>query len=160
MDKKAEKAAKAAARAEADKKAKAEKEEKAAKVAAEKQAAADAAAAALAVAKAVISTGKKGIELEEHVNGLSPKPTAATLLSEVLSSTSDDDVQGLKWSMNEAYGAALGALARGDVKDQMNSLYAVQKYCHASKFPKIGAKKTSLIQMIFQVLYKYVNVNM
>ena len=91
--------------------------------------------------------------LQEHVAGLSTKPTAAALLTEILAT--EADVQGLKWSMNEAYGAALGALARDSVKDQVSTLYAVQKYCHANKFPKIGAKKTSLIQMMFQVLYKY-----
>ncbi len=153
--KEAEKASKKAAREEAERKVAADKA--AAKAAKDAEAAAAAAKAeeALALAKTIVSSGKKGMQLEEHVRGLATKPTAAALLTEVFTQLSTAEVQGLKWCLPAQYGAALRALVKGS-KDQLAVIYSCQRYCHANKFPKIAGKSqtTPLIMLMFQVLYK------
>lgn len=134
-----------------------EKEEKAAAKAAKDaaiQAEKDAVAAAFNIAKDVYNTGLKGEALAEHISGLSAKPTCGALLTQVLKSLSDDDVNNLKWSTPSEYGSALGSLVK-TAKDQLTAIYACQEYCHDKNFPKIGPKKSSLISLMFQVLYKY-----
>jgi hypothetical protein len=149
-----EKQAKKAAREEAERKALEEKAAAKAAKEAEIAAAAAAAEAALSVASAVFASRKVGVELAEHTAKLALKPTAAALLTEILKNLSEAEVQALKWCVPAQYGAALKELV-GNAKDQLAVIYACQKYCHAHQFPKVGEKKSPLIQLMFQVLYKY-----
>ena len=154
--KETEKALKKAARDAADAKVAEEKAAARAATEAAKAAATAAADAALNVAKEVFATGKKGVPLEEHVMMLDTKPTGAALLSEVLANLPEADVQGLKWALPNHFGAALSSLVNTP-KDQLAVIYACQRYCHSKKFPKVvsGTTPTSLIMLMFQVLYKY-----
>lgn len=149
-----EKAAKKAAREEA---ARIVKEEKAAAAAAKDaaaQAAKDEEEAALLVAKNVYDTGLQGEALAEHISGLSSKPTCAALITHILEALSKEEVQSLKWSMTDNYGAALASLS-SSTKAQLAALYSCQQYCHDNWFPKCGPKQSPLISLMFQCLYKY-----
>eukprot|EP00605_Chrysophyceae_sp_TOSAG23-4_P000448 GSChrysophyteH1.ASY1.ANO1.506.1 assembled CDS len=149
-----EKAARKAAREAEEAKKKAEKEAaKAAKEAAA-QAAKEAAAQAEVVAKEALDSGLKGDALAEHISGLQSKPTCAALLKCILGFVPEEEVNTLKWSLPEAYGTALKSLCK-TTQQQVDTIYVCQQYCHDHKFPKIGPKKSALIQLMFQVLYKY-----
>lgn len=152
---KAAKVAKKAAREEAQRKEQEAKEAAAAAKAAALLAQQEADAAAANAAATTLATGLKGDALAEYLSGLSAKPSGAALITELL--TKESDPLSLKWCNPTEYGSAILSLVKGQPKEQMRALYAVQLHCHKNKFPKIDVKgsKRCLIDLIFQLLYKY-----
>jgi hypothetical protein len=151
-DQKAAKAAKRAEKEQAEKRARETKEAAAAAAAEALEKEKTAQGIALAAATDALASGLKGPALLSHINGLPVKPTAATLLRALLAQ--QEDVLASKWWTADQYGAALSALLKDNMKEQVSALYEVQAYCHAKKFPKVEVKgkPTKLIEVLLAVM--------
>jgi len=147
------KAAKQAVRLEAEKKEQKEREEREAAIKAEKEKI----ESFRIVAAEIYASGKKGTSLVEHIASLSCKPSAASLVSEIISHIQDPCASAtatVKWCSKIEFGAALSSLLEDNPKEQLTVIHVVQKYCSDHNFPKVDVKDTKkpLVELFFQVM--------
>ena len=146
---------------EAEEKAAAER--KAAEDEAAKRAAADAEAAEKAAKAAAleskllnefISGNKLGEELQQWCADQGDLlPTVEKLIFHLLSENKDSPDPECSWASPEKYGTALLSLVEDKANEQMQVLWAIQKYCDSISFPKVDDEY--LIQSMFRAMYKY-----
>jgi hypothetical protein len=157
-----EKEAKLAAKKAAEEQAKAAKAAKEAEEEAKKAALAERANQVNVNAAAAFESKLVGAALTAHIkeNYIAKKLpfSAAALLSQVL--TKLPDAKNMKWLAKDSYGPALSylnvALDNGNIADQVDSIYEIQRFCHSISFPKIDVKgeKRALVELIFQLSYQ------
>lgn len=137
---------------------KAAEEAAAAKEKAEKEAAEQAAKAAAAESTLLdefISGNKLGDELKQWcADQGSVLPSVEKLIFHLLSEKelkNPDPECG--WAEQEKYGSALVSLIDDGALEQMQVLWAIQKYCDTQGFPKINDEY--LVQAMFRAMYKH-----
>lgn len=146
---------------EAEEKAVAERkaaEEEAAKLAAAEAEAAEKAAKASALESKLLnefSSGNKlGGELQQWCADQGDLlPTVEKLIFHLLSENKDSPDPECFWASPEKYGTALVSLVAEKGNEQMQVLWALQKFCDSVSFPKINDEY--LIQSMFRAMYKY-----
>ncbi|CAE7653595.1 unnamed protein product, partial [Symbiodinium microadriaticum] len=143
-----EKAAKAAAKAAAE-------EEERLRRLAEKEKEIAEANAKRDIAVSVVRGGNKGDALRSEIGGMERKPLASALVAEILSAL--EDPRNVKWPSPAEYGSALTLLLTGNEKEQMLSLYEMQKFYDTIGFPKIETKTgpKALWEVMFHLLYQH-----
>jgi hypothetical protein len=102
-----------------------------------------------------VSGKKQGAELKawcDEQGSLLPsvEKLVYTLLVETEKKNPDPDCA---WAEQEKYGAALVPLVEDDLYNQMQVLWAIQKYCDTMGFPKLNDEY--LVQSMFRSMYKY-----
>lgn len=109
------------------------------------------------IAKSVVSTNKKGTELQSYIENSPEKPTASAIITVTIA----NNVPAVgninySWLNDSEYGLAIKYLLKEDSTEQVAILFSVQEYCHSIKFPKvmIKEKQRNLIEVIFQILYR------
>lgn len=109
-----------------------------------------------------INSGKKGNELTDYIHLLEVKPTGASLISVILSSSEYLEVtpalidRHVLWLSRSEYGDALANLMRENTSSHVAALYEVQRYCKKINFPKleVGNVKKPLVDVIFKLIFK------
>jgi hypothetical protein len=154
-EKKTKKELEAAKRAAEEEARRAAKEEQVLKLKREMEAKAAAAAEAAAVAKELVASGLKGKELLAAAKEKGGSVKGSALLGEVLSvQASDEALAGLGWMAGKEYGVALLGLLRGDMEDQKEAVYAVQKVVEGRGYPKVPKEGGDpLLEKLFHGLY-------
>lgn len=146
---------------EAEEKAAAERraaEEEAAKRAAAEEEAAEKAAKAAALESRLLnefaSGNKLGGELQQWCADQGDLlPTVEKLILHLLSENKNSPDPECSWASPEKFGTALVSLVVDKASEQMQVLWAIQKYCDSLSFPKINDEY--LIQAMFRAMYKY-----
>jgi hypothetical protein len=143
-----EKALKAAAKA-------AEEEEKRQREQAIKDAERAAATDKRNIAAVLVKGGKKGEALCAEIQGMSAKPLGSGLVGEILASLADP--MNVKWVSPAEYGSALTLLLAGNDKEQMHSIYEMQKFYNTHGMPKIETKggPKNIWEVMFHLMYQY-----
>jgi F0F1-type ATP synthase assembly protein I len=143
-------------RAVAERKAAEEAEEQAA---AEKKEAAEKAARAAALESKLlnefISGNKLGGELRQWcADQGAVLPTVGKLIFYLLAEKEQKNPDPeCAWAGPDKYGDALSSLVEDKAKEQMQVLWAIQKYCNTQGFPKINDEY--LVQAMFRAMYKH-----
>lgn len=101
----------------------------------------------------LLNTKLKGEGIKEFAEKMETKPSCSSFVGEILKTQSANNFNIL-WLNDSEYGIVLKYLVKSN--DQVNTLFAIQNFCHTLKFPKIDIKGTqrSLIEVIFQLLFK------
>jgi len=147
-------------RREEEEKAAAERkaaEEAAAKLAAAETEAAEQAAKAAAMESKLLSEFASGNKLGEDLQQWCTDqgtflPTVEKLLFHLLSEQKSPDLE-CGWAESDKYGTALVSLVEDKADEQMQVLWAIQKYCETQCFPKINDEY--LVQAMFRAMYKF-----
>jgi len=131
------------------------KEEQVLRLKREKEAQVAAAAEAALIAKDLVAGGLKGKELLAAVKEKGASVKGSALLGEVLSvQGSDEALAGLGWMAGKEYGMALLGLLRGNVEDQKEAVYAVQRVVEGRGYPKVPKDGGDpLLEKLFHGLY-------
>jgi len=100
------------------------------------------------------SGNKLGKDLQTWIGSLSVVPCVEKLVFHLLTETdkSNPDLE-CAWAELDKYGAALVFLVEDDLLQQMQVLFAVQKYCDTLGMPKIDNEY--LVQAMYRAMYKY-----
>ena len=146
---------------EAEEKAVAERkaaEEEAAKRAAAEEEAAEKAAKASALESKLLNEFSSGNKLGGELHQWCAEqgdllPTVEKLVFHLLSENKDSPDPECSWASPEKYGTALVSLVADKANEQMQVLWAIQKFCDSVSFPKINDEY--LIQSMFRAMYKY-----
>ena len=139
-------------------------EQKAAEEAAAKQAEAEVEAAEKAkqaaalegdLLSAFVNSGKSGDDLKAWCQEQGViLPSVEKLVYHLLITTQKEDPKpDCTWAEAANYGAALASLVEENSVGMKGVLFAVQRFCHAIGFPKIGNE--GLIQSMFRNMYKF-----